>query len=180
MNKAVFLDRDGTMTKDAHYCSRPEDLLLLPNVGEGVSLLNENGFKVAVITNQSGIARGYFNDQILEEIHNKMRRDLARYNASVDAIYYCPHHPDEGCECRKPKPKLAYEAISDLCIDVKQSYFVGDRMMDVQVAKSIGCKSVIIANDLGMGELEKGDISPDYIATDLKSAAKWIIGDSTS
>ena len=122
MNKAVFLDRDGTMTKDVNYCSRPEDLLLLPNAGEGVSLLNKSGFKVAVITNQSGIARGYFNDQILEEIHNKMRRDLARYNASVDAIYYCPHHPDEGCECRKPKPKLAYEAISDLCIDVKQSY----------------------------------------------------------
>jgi len=180
MNKAVFLDRDGTMTKDAHYCRRPEDLRLLPNAGEGVRLLNENGFKIVVITNQSGIARGYFNDQIMDEIHNKMRRDLAQYNASVNAIYYCPHHPDEGCECRKPKPKLAYRAISDLCIDVMQSYFVGDRMMDMQVAENIGCKSVIIANDLGMAELEKSDILLDYIAKDLKSAAKWIIGDSTS
>ena len=175
MNKAVFLDRDGTMTEDVHYCRRPKDLLLLPNVGEGVSLLNKHGFKVVVITNQSGIARGYFNDQILGEIHNKMRRDLARYNASVDAIYHCPHHPDEGCECRKPKPKLAHQAMADLGIDPRQSYVIGDRLMDIELAQAIGSKSVLIANDLGISEIKDSSRPPDYIASDFGAAVKWII-----
>ena len=100
-NRAVFIDRDGTMAKDAHYCSRPEDFELFPNTAKGIRLLNKKGFKVIVITNQSGIARGYFTRETLAKIHEKMERELAEEGAWVDAIYYCPHHPDDGCDCRK-------------------------------------------------------------------------------
>lgn len=175
MNRAVFLDRDGTIARDVHYCSRPEDLELLPTVGEGIRLLNEAEFKVVVITNQSGIARGYFTEEMLGKIHQKMINDLARYGAHIDAIYYCPHHPDEGCECRKPKPKLAYQAIKDLQIDSQQSYVIGDRLMDVQLARAVGCKSVMISSDPGRSELEDCDILPDYIGSDFESAARWIM-----
>ena len=104
--RAVFLDRDGTIARDVPYCSRPEDLELLPGVGEAIRLLNEHGFMVVIITNQSGIARGYFTEEMLERIHQKLKNDLAKSGAHVDAIYYCPHHPGEGCDCRKPKPAL--------------------------------------------------------------------------
>lgn len=100
MNKAVFLDRDDTICRDVGYCRRPEDLELLPGAAEGIRLLNNAGFKVIVITNQSGIARGYFDEKTLHEIHKKMKRDLSRSGARLDAIYFCPHHPDEGCRCR--------------------------------------------------------------------------------
>jgi len=175
MNRAIFLDRDGTIARDVHYCRRPEDLELLPTVGGGIRLLNKAGFKVIVVTNQSGIARGYFTEEMLDKIHQKMISDLARYGAHIDAIYYCPHHPDEGCACRKPKPKLAYQGIRDLRVDCQRSYVIGDRLMDVQLAKNINCKSVMIENSRGQGELKDCDILPDYIARDLESAARWIV-----
>ena len=95
--KAVFLDRDGTIAEDVPYCRRVEDFKLLENTPQGIKLLNEHGFKVVVITNQSGIARGYFTEEMLSQIHDKMRRELAKSGARVDAVYYCPHHPDDDC-----------------------------------------------------------------------------------
>ena len=92
-NRAVFLDRDGTMAKDVHYCSHPQDFELFPSTAKAVRLLNEHGFKVIVVTNQSGIARGYFTEETLAEIHQKMKEELAKEGAWVDAVYYCPHHP---------------------------------------------------------------------------------------
>jgi D-glycero-D-manno-heptose 1,7-bisphosphate phosphatase len=121
------------------------------------------------------VARGYFSESLLAEIHQKLRNDLAQHGAHIDAIYYCPHHPDEGCECRKPKPKLAYQAIADLGIDPGQSYVIGDRLMDIQLARAIGSKSVLIANDLGISEIRDINSPPDYIALDFGAAVKWII-----
>jgi len=163
------------MTEDVHYCSRPQDLRLFPHVGEGVRRLNDKGFKVVIITNQSGIARGYFTEPVLVEIHQKLKGDLAQYGARIDAIYHCPHHPDEGCECRKPKPKLAHQAIAELGIDPRQSYVIGDRLMDIELAQAIGSKSVLIANDLGISEIKGSSSPPDYIASDFGAAVKWII-----
>jgi len=128
VHKAVFLDRDGTIAKDVPYCSRPEDFELLPGVAEGIKLLNERGFKVVIITNQSGIARGYFTEGMLASIHDKMQKELAKHGAHVDAIYYCPHHPDNNCECRKPKPKMVLQAAIDLDIDLSQSYVIGGQL----------------------------------------------------
>ena len=148
MHKAVFLDRDGTIARDVPYCSRPEDFELLPGVAEGIKLLNEHDFKVVVVTNQSGIARGYFTERMLAEIHNKMITQLAEHGAHVDAIYYCPHHPDDKCECRKPKPKMLFQAAIDLDINLSQSYVIGDSKMDVELAKLADCKAGIKISEI--------------------------------
>ena len=113
------------------------------------SLLNEHDFKVVIITNQSGIARGYFTEQMLAKIHKKMQKELAERGAHVDAIYYCPHHPDGKCECREPKPKMAFQAVIDLDIDLSQSYVIGDSEMDVELAKLADCKAGIRVGEPG-------------------------------
>lgn len=143
VNRAVFIDRDGTINRDVPYCGRPEDFELLPGAAEGIKLLNEHGFKVVVVTNQSGIARGYFTEEILARIHDKMKKELAKHGAHIDAIYYCPHHPDDNCECRKPKPKMVFQAALDLDIDLSQSYVIGDSEVDIELARQAGCETGI-------------------------------------
>ncbi len=172
-NKAVFLDRDGTIAKDVHYCRRPEDFELLATVPEAIELLNTNGFKVVVITNQSGIARGYFTDETLAQIHNKMREELAKYGAHVDAIYYCPHHPDEGCEFRKPKPDLFLQAAEELDIDLSHSFVIGDMQMDIDAGKALDCKTILVTTGPNGGK----DIidPPDYVASNLLEAVQWTL-----
>jgi histidinol-phosphate phosphatase family protein len=175
MSKAVFLDRDGTMTKDVPYCSRPEDLELLPTVGEGIRLLNDSGFRVIVITNQSGIARGYFTEETLWEIHQKMRNDLLRCGAKVDAIYHCPHLPDEGCECRKPKPGLVFRAARDYRVELGRAFFFGDQWHDIEAGHLAGCKTALISRS-GTWEAAGGHIiEPDFIASDFLEACNWAV-----
>jgi len=178
-NRAVFIDRDGTMARDVHYCSRPEDFQLFPETAKAISLLNERGFKVIVITNQSGIARGYFTEEMLAKIHEKMRNELAQQGAIIEAIYYCPHHPDENCGCRKPKPKMVLQAALDLDIDLRQSYVIGDSDMDTKMGKRVGCKAVLIST-LGKNSYIQGQTSPDFIAPNLYEAAKWVIINTTA
>ena len=171
MNKAVFLDRDGTMAKDVHYCSRPEDFELFPNTAKAIRLLNEHGFKVVVITNQSGIARGYFTEETLAKIHEKMKGELAKEGAFVDAIYYCPHHLDEECDCRKPKPKMVLQAAEDFNIDFGRSYVIGDLDMDIKLGQSVGCKTILISSI----SLRNEETKPDVVAGNLLEAAQIII-----
>lgn len=172
VNKAAFIDRDGTIAKDVPYCRRPEDFELLPTVPEAINLLNQNGFKVVVVTNQSGIARGYFTEETLAQIHNKMEHELARNGAQVDAIYYCPHHPEDGCDCRKPKTALFQQAVQELGINLNHSFVIGDMQMDIDAGKALGCKTILVATN-PQGE---SDIStpPDYVANSLLEAAQWI------
>ncbi len=176
MNKAVFLDRDGTIAQDVPYCRSPDDFELLPTVPQAIKLLNDNAFKVAVITNQSGIARGYFTEETLAQIHQKVRDELAKHGAHVDAIYYCPHHPDDGCDCRKPGTALFHKAAKDLNIDFKTSYVIGDMQMDIDAGKALGCKTVLVTT----GPKGRNNVvdPPHYVAPSLFSASKWIIIDS--
>lgn len=168
---AVFVDRDGTMAKDVHYCSRPEDFELFPNTAKAIRLLNEHGLRVIVITNQSGIARGYFTEDTLASIHEKMITALAKEGARVDAIYYCPHHPDNKCECRKPKPNLVLKAAKEHNIDLKRSFMVGDLQMDIELGKAVGCKTILVRSPLVNNEM----VNPDAIALDLLEAAQIIL-----
>ena len=172
-NRAIFLDRDGTIARDVHYCQRPKDFELLPTVPEAIKLLNEHGFKVVVITNQSGVARGYFTEETLAQIHKKMIEELAKHGAKLDGIYYCPHHPDQGCSCRKPKTVLFHKAAKEFDIDFSLSYVVGDTQMDIDAGKALGCKTILLTT----GPTEGNDVidSPDYTANDLLEAAQWII-----
>lgn len=171
-NRAVFLDRDGTIAEDVHYCRRPEDFRILPTVPEAIKLLNDSGFKVVVITNQSGIARGYFTEETLALIHQKMHRELARHGARVDAVYYCPHHPDDGCDCRKPGTALFRRAAWELDIDFGLSYVVGDLPMDIEAGKALGCRTVLVTT--GPEDANKPSDAPDYVADSLIEAVRWI------
>ena len=175
--KAAFLDRDGTIARDVPYCRRTEDFELLPFVPQAIKLLNKYGFKVVVITNQSGVSRGYFTEATLHQIHQHMKEELAKYDAQISAIYYCPHHPDDGCECRKPKPKLILQAAEELGINPELSYMVGDMMQDVMAGKAAGCKTVLLNSDPDPNEEALETDAPDYIAPDLLEAVKWIIGE---
>ena len=165
------------MAPDVYYCRRPEDFELFPTTSQAIRLLNESGFKVVVITNQSGIARGYFTEETLAEIHKKMEDELGAGNASVDAIYYCPHHPDDGCECRKPKIGLFLKTIDEIDLNAGLSYVVGDAQMDIEAGKALGSKTVLVTT--GPQEGKNIVIPPDCIADTLLEAAQWIIEDDT-
>lgn len=171
-NRAVFLDRDGTMAKDVQYCRSPEDFELFPDTAKAIKLLKQHHFKVIVVTNQSGIARGYFTEETLAKIHDKMKNQLAKEGAFVDAIYYCPHHPDDNCDCRKPKPKMVLQAARDNDIAISQSFVVGDLPTDIGMGKALGTKTILIGNSLLS---EVGELKPDAIVTDLWEAVQAIL-----
>jgi histidinol-phosphate phosphatase family protein len=175
-NKAVFLDRDGTISRDVPYCSCPEDFELLPMVAEAIKLLNEHGFKMVIVTNQSGVGRGYFTEDMLAQIHRKMLDELTKSGAVIDKIYYCPHHPDDNCKCRKPKPAMILQAARDLHIDLRESFFVGDSGLDIEAGKRAGCRAVLIAAEVRKDNDKLVQFSPDAVFPSLYEAANWLIG----
>lgn len=185
-NKAVFLDRDGTINEEVGYVNHIDRFKLLPRVSEAIRLLNQNGIKVIVITNQSGVARGYFPESLIHEVHKKMEELLREKGAYVDGIYYCPHHPREGvspyrqvCNCRKPETGLINKAVERFDIDCRRSYMIGDRGVDIEFGHKIGAKSILVLTGYGKGEWEynrdQWREKPDYVATDLYEAVEWII-----
>jgi histidinol-phosphate phosphatase family protein len=177
LHRAVFLDRDGTIAKDVHYCRRAEDFHILPRVPQAIRLLNQHGFKVVVITNQSGIARGYFTEETLSRIHDRMKSDLQQDGASIDAIYVCPHHPDDECECRKPKPALLLRAAREIGIALDRSYMVGDDVKDVQAGRAAGCRTVWLTVDPAQQAHGASPLS-HHVAADLFEAVEWLLKDA--
>ena len=154
MDRALFLDRDGTLVQPRHYPSRPEDLVLFDGIGQQLRSLQQAGFRLVVITNQSGIARGYFTESDLRRMHDHLAAELARFGVRLDGIYHCPHHPDGAipelavrCACRKPEPGLLLRAAADLDLDLARSWFVGDILDDVEAGNRAGCRTILV--DLG-------------------------------
>ncbi len=174
--RAVFVDRDGTINLDVVHCSRVEDFHILRGVPEAIGRLNRAGFAVVVITNQSAVARGLLSAQELERLHDHMRAWLGQRGAQVDAVYYCPHSPDDGCDCRKPKPGLLMRAMQELGLDPSASYMVGDSEHDVQAGAAVGCKTVLITPD----GVTPGQARPDHVASGLLDAVMWLLGDATT
>lgn len=181
-NRAVFLDRDGTINEEVGYLSRLEDLKIYENAAEAIRLIKENGFLAVVVTNQSGVARGFFSEDFIITVHNKMNEYLKERGASLDALYYCPHHPRFGneiyrreCSCRKPQPGLLLRAAEDFGIDLERSYVIGDMPRDMDTALNVGAKGVMVRT--GYGNSVVATSKPLYIADDLLDAAKWIIRD---
>ena len=175
-SRAVFLDRDGTLAPDVPYCSRAEDLEVFADAPEALALLQGNGFKLIVVTNQSGIARGYLTEETLTEIHCKMARLLSPEGAEIDAIYHCPHHPDDCCLCRKPGTLLLRQAANDHDIDLARSFFVGDSATDIEAGRAIGCGTVLVTTGPGHGG--GVPVLADFTADSLIEAARWIIRDA--
>lgn len=153
---AVFLDRDGTVNVEVHYLSRPEQVELLPTVAETIAILNARQIPVIVVTNQAGIGRGYFPEEQLGAIHERLNGMLASQNAHIDGIYYCPHHPSEGlgkykatCRCRKPLPGMLELAAREHGIDLARSLMIGDRESDLQAGTNAGCRSALVRTGYG-------------------------------
>ena len=179
INKAVFIDRDGTININVEYLDNPDDLQVYPGVADGIKLLRDNGFKIIVVTNQSGIARGHFSEQTLEKIHERMKNEFAKKGANIDGIYYCPHHPDDGCSCRKPNTGLLERAIKDFDIDVNDSFIIGDRMLDVEAGHKMGLKTVLVPEKKGLveEEMKESKIKSDYVCDDFYTGVRLILDD---
>ena len=182
-NKAVFFDRDGTIIEEVNYLSKIEQVKILSNSPSAIKLLNDNGFLVIIITNQSGVAREYFSVEDLENVNKHLKSELLKNGAKIDAIHYCPHHPDDGCECRKPKIGLINKAEKEMNIDLKSSFLVGDKISDVQAGLTAGLKSILVLTGYGKEEKAKIDdmnVKVDFIASDILSAVLWILKESES
>ena len=174
-NRAVFIDRDGTINVNFGYISNPDDFKIYPGVKEGIKALKDKGFKIVIITNQSGLARGYYSEEDLDKIHQKMKNELTE--DVIDAIYYCPHHPDWGCDCRKPNTGLLDKAIKDLKIDPDNSFLIGDRMLDVEAGHKKKCKTVLVPENKEKVDIEmqESDVEPDFVCSDFYSGVEWIL-----
>ncbi|MEO9307236.1 MAG: HAD family hydrolase [Nitrososphaera sp.] len=145
MNKAIFLDRDGVINKKRDdYVKNTSEFVMLPKVSEAIRIMHEKKFLVIIITNQSAVNRGLLTHKGLEQIHEFMKDELKKYGVNIDAIYYCPHRPDENCNCRKPRTELLEKAIKDYQISTDLSWFIGDSETDIEAAKKIGIKHVKI------------------------------------
>ncbi len=184
--RAVFMDRDGTICDEVGYLDSVDRFRLLPRSSAAIKLLNEHGFKAVVVTNQSGVARGYFTESCLKEIHTELLRQLKEAGAFLDGIYYCPHHPSEGeppyrqfCDCRKPASGLILKAAEEFGIDLSASYAIGDRFADLACGQRVGVKGVLVLTGYGKEEIkspkEQWETPPSFIAENLYEAVRWII-----
>jgi len=187
-NRVVFLDRDGTICEEVGYLGSVEQMKLIPRSGEAVRLLNQKGYKVVVITNQAGVARGFFPESALEGLHAEMIRQLREKGAHLDGIYYCPHHPSDGlppyrqeCNCRKPATGLLERAVADLNLDLLSGYMIGDHFSDVECGQRFGAETVLLLTGHGQEALAKRESwprPPSFIAADLYEAVLWVLGKS--
>lgn len=178
-NPAVFLDRDGTVIREKNYLSKIKDLRLLSGAVAGMKLLKKAGYKLVLITNQSGIGRGYFTEAKLKKIHVRLAEMLKEKGAPLDAIYYCPHLPDDECACRKPKLGLIRKAGKRLNLDLKRSFSVGDHPGDFLLGQNMGGKGIFVLTGHGRKEFRnlrrrEDGARPDRVERNLLSAARWI------
>ena len=179
-HKAVFLDRDGTINEEVSYLSSIEQLKIILRAAKAIKVLNDNGFKVIIITNQSGVARGYFSEDTLGQINEHLKAELSKEGATIHAAYYCPHHPDAGCTCRKPNTGNIEKAALEHDLDLTRSYMIGDTMRDMETGFNAKLRTILVLTGYGEEERDKyrdNPRQPDYIAQDLYDAAEWIIRD---
>lgn len=184
MNQAVFLDRDGVITQEPpYYAHKLSQLKLIPKAAEAIRSLNEYDFKVIMVSNQSGIARGYYKEEDAERYNQALAQKLAKEGARIDAIYICPHHPEAKvkkyrleCNCRKPEPGMLKMAEKELKIDLEQSFMVGDKSIDIEAGKRAGCRTILVKTGYGSEEIKQNNVECNYVAEDLADAASYILG----
>lgn len=184
--RAVFLDRDGTLSEEVGYARDVAAYRLFPWTIPALRALREAGYRVIVITNQSGVARGYISEALVHEVHRRFERELRQYGAQWDAVYYCPHHP-EGvvaayrrlCLCRKPGTELVKRAQREFALDLRRCIFIGDKYSDIQLAHRVGARGILVLTGHGRVEWERsrreGERPPDHVAENLWEAVRWIL-----
>lgn len=170
----VLIDRDGTVNVEKHYLSDPDQLQLIDGVGAALRRLSQAGFGIAIITNQSGIARGYFNLERLDQIHARLTEMLEAEGVRLDGIYVCPHGPDDDCACRKPLPGMAEQAMAEHGFDPKLSTVIGDKEVDVELGQAIGAATFLVRT--GHGEKYAASSKADHVVADLPAAVDIILG----
>jgi D-glycero-D-manno-heptose 1,7-bisphosphate phosphatase len=184
----VFLDRDGTINRELAYLGRPEQLELLPGAVKGMRRLREAGYRLVVITNQAGVARGYFGEEDVQAVHARLREMLQSAAVELDAIYYCPHHPEgqgeyrRACPNRKPGTGMYEQAARDLGLDLAQCAVIGDKVTDLLPGIELGCRTVLVRTGYGQELLDEGaleGVAVDHVADGLLDAARWILSQSS-
>lgn len=179
LRRAVFLDRDGTLCEEMGYLNHITRLHIFPFAAAAVRRLNDAGFPVIVVTNQSGVARGIFPESLIAEVHDRIRHDLAVSGARIDAFYACTHRSEDGCDCRKPGTGLLERAAREHSLALSGSWVVGDRRADVDLARNAAARSVLVLTGYGRGEFEwhmpNWPYPPDFVAEDLSSAVEKIL-----
>jgi len=185
MTKAIFLDRDGTVNEEMGYINHPDRFRIFPFVADSIKIFNQAGFLIIIVSNQSGIARGYFSESLVKELHEKLTMEMKKQGATITTIYYCPHHPTAGavpyrqeCNCRKPKPGLIQKAVKEFDISLADSYVIGDRYQDIVMAKKLNMKAGLVLTGYGLGEYtyhrQQWEYQPDFVGKDLLDLASQI------
>jgi D-glycero-D-manno-heptose 1,7-bisphosphate phosphatase len=179
LHAAVFLDRDGTIAEEVGYVNHISRFRMFSFTAAAIRRFNEKGLLVVLVTNQSGVGRGYFPESVVHSVHELMNQQLAAEGARIDAIYYCPHASAENCACRKPKTQMLVRAASEHGLDLERSFVVGDRYADIQAAHRARARSVLVRTGYGEGELAwhaaRWPLQPHFIAANLTDAADWIL-----
>ncbi len=188
--KTVFLDRDGVINRNPPnmgYVRRWSEFSFIPNARKAIRELTENGYRIIVVTNQSGIERGLYSEESLADIHSRMVAEISKAGGTIDAVYYCPHHPDAGCECRKPKPGMLIRAKREHNIELSSAYLIGDTVTDIQAGKRAGTKTFLVLTGLGQEsyyhymnikpwkQTDMDGYYPEKIFTNLYSATHCLI-----
>ena len=184
-NFAVFMDRDDTLNYDPGYLNNPDEVKLYPGVGEGLARLkNQLGFKLFVISNQSGVTRGLITLEQVHAVNTRINKILKNYNTEIDEFFFCPYHPDfddaEKTECRKPSPKMVLDAAKKYNIELKGSYFIGDQLSDVECGNRAGLKTILITNKISKDEiknLKSDEKTPNFVACNFLEACDFITND---
>lgn len=174
--KAVFLDRDGTLIEEVDFLSTVEETRLFPFTVEALGILREAGFEFVVVTNQSGIGRGYFSGDHVNAIHEKIQSELRKHGLEIASFHYCPHLPDAGCECRKPNPGMIEQALEVNEFDLAASWVIGDKQLDVDLGHNVGAKAVLVRTGYGSSHESLLIRDADIVADNLLDAAKKIVG----
>lgn len=186
LRRAVFIDRDGTISEEVGYVNHVSRYRVFPFAAEAVRALNEAGWLAVLVTNQAGVARGYFEEAMIGRVHGLLAEELERGGARLDAVYYCPHHPSVGeppyrsdCDCRKPRPGLIRRAAEEHGADLPRSWMVGDRYSDTELARNAGVRAALVLTGYGRGEYEHQSLAwkhrPDLVAENLLEAVQKII-----
>ena len=169
--RAAFLDRDGTIIEDVHFLTRPEDIRLLPGVASALKRLRDAGYLLIIVSNQSGIGRGYFGEEDAERANRRLVELLEAEGVRLDGIYCCPHMPDDDCECRKPNPALLLQAASELCFDPEDCFIIGDKACDIEMGSAVEATTILVRTGYGEEEIARKSVHPDFVACDLMEAA---------
>lgn len=174
MSFFAFIDRDGTLIEEKNFLSDPDGVVMIPGGAQGIMKLQAAGAKVVVISNQSGVARGYFGVEDVHLIEQRIQALLQEYGCQIDAFYFCPHHPDDGCDCRKPRLGLFHSAAADFKMPLSGT-MIGDKASDIEAGLSAGLTTILVRTGYGEKVVVNGELSPHFIAANLSDAAHWYV-----